>query len=210
VHEDHRVVVRVDHACLTAVLPGDFMHVRAARQATANVEKLTDPGVAQESGCPRKELAVTTHGVQNLRHRPHHFLRGAPVSREVVLAAQAVVIDPGRVRDVCADIRRTPRRLPMDFFNLPQRQPVVPTTSSADSSALSLFTMSVTRTPRPATVGWPPFSHGSTTTSTLSYCGSSQSPTELQRRRSEAAGWRALAAGRYVPAATGQRGGSAA
>ena len=106
VQEHHRVVVHVDHARIGVVGLCDLMHVRAVREAAADVDELADPGIAQEANCALQKLAITAHGVQDLRHHRYHLLGGGPVRSEVVLAAQPVVIHPGRVRDVCADVRR--------------------------------------------------------------------------------------------------------
>src|SRR6185437_3776764 len=72
------------------------------------VDELADPGIAEEAYRAHQELAVTAHGVQDLRHHVQHLLGGCPVRGEVVLTAQPVVIYPGRVRDVRADVRRNP------------------------------------------------------------------------------------------------------
>ena len=79
---------------------GDLMHIRAARQPAANVEELADPGIAQEPDRTRKELPITAHGVQDLRHHREYLIASGPVGGVVVLATQPVVIHPGRVRDV--------------------------------------------------------------------------------------------------------------
>ena len=106
--EHHGVVVHVHHARTGVSCLGDLMHVRAARQTAADIEELADPGIAQESHRAHHELAITAHGVQDLRHRPQHLLGRCPVGAEAILAAQPVVIHPGRVSDIRADIRRNP------------------------------------------------------------------------------------------------------
>jgi hypothetical protein len=82
------------------------MDVRAARQPAADVDELADPGIAQEADRAHQKLAVAAHGIEDLRHELHHLLGGRPVRGEVVLTAQPVVIYPGRVSDVRADVRR--------------------------------------------------------------------------------------------------------
>jgi hypothetical protein len=106
VHRHHRVVVHVHHARAGAARLGDLMDVRAARQPAADVGELADPGIAQEADRAHQKLAVAAHGIEDLRHELHHLLGGRPVRGEVVLTAQPVVIYPGRVSDVRADVRR--------------------------------------------------------------------------------------------------------
>ena len=106
--EHHGVVVHVHHARTGVARLGDLMHVRAARQPAADIEELADPGIAQESHRAHHELAITAHGVQDLRHHPQHLLGRCPVGAEVVFAAQPVVIHPGRVSNIRADARRNP------------------------------------------------------------------------------------------------------
>ena len=104
VHGHHRVVVHVHHARAGAARLGDLMDVRAARQPAADVDELADPGIAQEADRAHQEPAVAAHGVQDLRHEPHHLLGGCPVRGEVVRAAKPVVVHPGGMREVRADI----------------------------------------------------------------------------------------------------------
>jgi len=97
----HRVVVHVDHAAVARLSSGYLVHAAHRRQPGPDVEKLPDPGVAgQVANRAPEETPVLLGGA------PHHVLAehvkgppsGLPVGREVVLAAEHVVVHSRDVR----------------------------------------------------------------------------------------------------------------
>jgi hypothetical protein len=72
---------------------------RLARQAHPDINELPDPTVAgQKPDDPGEVRAVCLCAGRHLRAQPHDLLGRMPVGVEMVLAAEPVVIDAGRVR----------------------------------------------------------------------------------------------------------------
>jgi hypothetical protein len=101
VRDHHRVVVDVDDAALRRLRPRHLVHVPHGGQPGPDVEELPDPRVAgQVADRAAEETPVLLDGAA------HHVLAehvkgpasGLPVSREVVLAAEHVVVHPRDVR----------------------------------------------------------------------------------------------------------------
>jgi hypothetical protein len=84
------------------------VQVRPGRDACADVQELPDAFLRdQVAGRAVDELAVLAGHVSHGRDGLHHRLADGAVDREVVLAAQPVVVDAGRVWDVDVDARRS-------------------------------------------------------------------------------------------------------
>jgi hypothetical protein len=76
----------------------DLVHVALGRQAAADVDELPDACVDQEPHRAGKELAHLTCADPELRGELESLLGRLAVDREVVLAAQVVVVHAGDVR----------------------------------------------------------------------------------------------------------------
>ena len=99
VQQDDRVVVDVDHPGIRGFPLGHLVRVVAGGDPGADVQELADAGLGgQVPGRPAEEGAVGAHPEPQARRRGQHALGGLPVGGEVVLAAEPVVVDPGRVR----------------------------------------------------------------------------------------------------------------
>src|SRR6185437_7431181 len=99
VGEHDRVIVHVDHSRLWRYRLCDLVHVVRAWQAGTDVKELPDTRVVDQvpDGTTEKGAVLAHRGA----HSPpalHGFFRGLPIGRVVVLAAEVVVVDPGRVR----------------------------------------------------------------------------------------------------------------
>jgi len=105
VRDDDRVEVGVDDPGARA---GHLVHVALGRDTRADVQELADPGVAQEPDGADEEGPVLPRGDAHLRHVPQPDLGHLPVGGEVVPAAQHVVVDPSRMRDIDADAQLDP------------------------------------------------------------------------------------------------------
>lgn len=98
VQQHHRVVVDVDDAALRRLALGDLVGVVRGRDAGTEVEELRDAGLTgQVLHRPGQELAVGPHRLGQLRVGLQRQLARLPVGGEVILAAEPVVVDPGRV-----------------------------------------------------------------------------------------------------------------
>jgi len=99
VHEHERVVVDVDDPGLRRDLLGDLVRARPDRQAHADVKELADPGLAgQVADRTDQETALLPGDFDDAGEYLHQHVADLTVGREVVLAAQQVVPDPGRMR----------------------------------------------------------------------------------------------------------------
>jgi hypothetical protein len=105
VGQHQRVVVHVNDLGLGRDALGDLVRVVHGRQAGADVEELAD---AELRG--QRRHRADEEPPRLLGHRDDagvdrdHRIAGLPVDRVVVLAAHPVVPDPGRLRDVDADL----------------------------------------------------------------------------------------------------------
>src|SRR6185437_13173773 len=98
VGQHDRVVVRVHDPGGRRDLLGDLVDVRTGGDAGTDVEELPDAGVVGQVGHRTlHERPVGPDVAHDRRPGRHHRLAGRPVGGEVVLAAQPVVVDPGRV-----------------------------------------------------------------------------------------------------------------
>jgi hypothetical protein len=94
-----RVVVDVDHLGVRSHPLSYLVRVVRGGDPGAEVQELADGRLAgQVPGHPAEEGPVGAHPEPQARRHGHHALGGLPVGGEVVLAAEPVVIDPGRVR----------------------------------------------------------------------------------------------------------------
>ena len=112
VHQDQGVVVGVDDPAARRDPLGHLMSVIGSRQPGPDVEELPDPrraGQVADRGGQERPLGAGPGG--HARVGSGRFLAGDPVRLVVVLAAQPVVIDPGRVRRGRVDHRRRDRGL---------------------------------------------------------------------------------------------------
>ena len=95
-----RVVVDVDDPGLGCDRLGHLVDVAAGRHAGADVEELTQAGLAgQVADGTGQERPVGPGGGHHGRVDQHRLLGRFPVRGEVVLAAEQVVVDPRDVRD---------------------------------------------------------------------------------------------------------------
>ena len=105
---NQRVNVHVDDARPGRRPVGDLVGAGHAGQAGAKVEELADALAEQVVDHPLQQMAALQGSVGTVRdaQRPHHrvgrFGR-LPIDREVVLAAELIVPDPGRVGITGAD-----------------------------------------------------------------------------------------------------------
>jgi hypothetical protein len=105
--QDDGVVVGVDHAAVGRDALRHLMGVVRRRQAGADVEELADAGLGgQVTDGPAEERAVGPHVGRDPRPDGNDLLGGFPVGGEIVLAAQPVVVDPGRVGHAGVDPAR--------------------------------------------------------------------------------------------------------
>jgi len=99
VRQDERIVVGVHNAAGGRDPLGDLMGVTGARQAGANVEKLPDTRFAgQVADRAREELPVLPGGDACHRQSLQGEFGGRAIDREVVLAAEKIIIHPRRMR----------------------------------------------------------------------------------------------------------------
>jgi hypothetical protein len=107
VGQHDRVVVHVDDPRLRGQLLGDLVDVARGRDAGPDVEELADAGLGdQEPHGPAHERPLGPHLGPDRRDLPGDGLAHGPVRGEVVLAAQPVVVHPGRLGHVGVDLRR--------------------------------------------------------------------------------------------------------
>ena len=97
--EHHGIVVHINHPAAGLHALGDLVGVVRRRDAGADVQKLPDARhprqVAHRIG---QESPLRADIAQDSRIGLNHLLGGLPVNREIILAAQPVVVDPGDVR----------------------------------------------------------------------------------------------------------------
>ncbi len=120
VRVDDRVVVDVDDVHARVDLVRDLADVARRGQPGPDVDQLGDAHLAdQVAHHPAQERAIVLGGQRRLGRELHRPARELPVGREVVLAADEVVVHPGDVRLRNVDIR--------------QRLPIVPGAASTHS-----------------------------------------------------------------------------
>jgi hypothetical protein len=106
-HQHERVVVHVDDPRLRRYLLSDLVSVVGGRQAGADVEELPDPGLAgQVTDRADQETALHMGDIGDVGKHPQDHVADLAVGREVILAAQQVIPDPGRVRDASVKLGR--------------------------------------------------------------------------------------------------------
>ena len=112
VQQDDRVVVGVDDPCSGSRPLRHLMGVVHGGQAGADVEELPDARVGRQVMHDGGEEHPDAAGdVGHGGHDGEHFLGGDPVGREVVLAAEPVVVDARRVRHADVEGDATQRGL---------------------------------------------------------------------------------------------------
>jgi hypothetical protein len=100
VGEDDRVVVDVDDPRVGGGLLGDLVRVVRRGDAGADVEELADPGLlGQVADGAGEEPPVRLDPPAQAGGDGQDAFGGFAVGREIVLAAQPVVVDAGRVGD---------------------------------------------------------------------------------------------------------------
>jgi hypothetical protein len=98
VHQHHRIVVDIHDAAVRCDRLGHLVGVVRGRQPGADVEELPDAGVrGQVPHGPAEELAVGAGGQPQVRHEHEGLLGRLAIGGEVVLPAEQVVPEPGRV-----------------------------------------------------------------------------------------------------------------
>jgi hypothetical protein len=103
---DDGVVVDVDDADVGVDLVRDLADVARRGQAGPDVDELGDARLAdQEADDPAEERAIVLRGQGRLGRELHGAARELAVGREVVLAADEVVVDPGDIWLRNVDIR---------------------------------------------------------------------------------------------------------
>jgi hypothetical protein len=106
------VVVDIDDARVRVSLLRDLVHVWAGRQAGPDVEKLPDPGIAEEPDRADQELAVAARVNAHVRHQLEPAVADCPVDREVVLTAEPVrLMQKPRLLRLSPSICETLRKL---------------------------------------------------------------------------------------------------
>ena len=106
VRKHDRVVVDVQDPALRRDALGDLVHVVQRRDPGADVEELADAGLADEVvDRPDEEDPLRAHHGPDRRDLRRQRLGDRPVGGEVVLAAEPVVVDPGRLRHRRVDLR---------------------------------------------------------------------------------------------------------
>jgi hypothetical protein len=104
VRHHHRVVVHVHDPGVGGDLLGDLVDVAPGRQAAAEVDELADAGLAgQEADGPAQERPVVLDHLAGDGRDAEELVGHLTVGGEVVLAAQEVVVDAGRVRHAGVD-----------------------------------------------------------------------------------------------------------
>jgi len=99
VRQYQRVVIDVHDPGLRRGALRDLMGVGRGRQARAHVQELADPGlVGHVQDDPSQERPVGQGDIHDPRVDCAELIAGHPVDLVVVLAAEPVVPDPGRVR----------------------------------------------------------------------------------------------------------------
>jgi len=92
--QHHRVIVHVHHQALRRRASGHLVRVVRGRQAGADVQELTDPGLAhQVPHRPPQESPVPARRADDVRMSRDHIFSGYPVDDEVILPAQVLIID---------------------------------------------------------------------------------------------------------------------
>jgi hypothetical protein len=100
VNQDDRVVVHVDHAGFRRHSLCDFVGIVRRRNPGSDVEELADSCfTGQVADCPGEEGPVRQDPEPESRSGREHAFGGLPVGGEIVLAAEPVVVNPGRMRD---------------------------------------------------------------------------------------------------------------
>jgi hypothetical protein len=80
------------------------MSVVRRREARADVQELPHPSLAcQEANDTSQEMTVGTGDIHDSREDRTELVTGRAVDSVVVLAAQPVIPDPGRMRHRCVD-----------------------------------------------------------------------------------------------------------
>src|SRR6266571_1717196 len=107
VHQHERIVVDVDDARFRGDRLGDLVGVVGGRQAGADVQELADPRLAgQVPDRAAQERPVSAGEAGDVREHRHDLVTDHAVGRVMVLAAQPVIPDPGRVRHGYVELRR--------------------------------------------------------------------------------------------------------
>ena len=122
--EHDRVVIEVDHAGGRLDLLGDLVHVLRCGQSRADIQQLPDAHFAdQVADHPAEYVTLGAHAHLDGGQRRDHLIADRPVSGEIVLSAQQVVIDPRDMR---------PRRIELCDGKLAVRhQPIVSEAAAA-------------------------------------------------------------------------------
>jgi hypothetical protein len=98
VHHDHGIVVDVDDAALGRDALRDLVGVVGGGQPGADVQELPDARLAgQVARRPPQEVAVLQRGQPGGREALENLVPGGAIDREVVLAAEPVVVSAGGV-----------------------------------------------------------------------------------------------------------------
>lgn len=104
-----RVVVDVEDQRRRIDPPRDLMRVVGHRQARADIEELPYPRGSQEMHASPKEIAVFAGRQPRGRERPRDQVTRLAIGREMVGAAEPVVVAPSRVRALHAHIKQRAR-----------------------------------------------------------------------------------------------------
>ena len=105
VGHDERVVVDVDDPRLRGDVLGDLVGVRRGRDSGTDVEELPDPVLAgQEGDDALQEAPVLQDRRSDRRKCLRDRITRRAVGREVVFAAEPVVVASGRVRHARVDL----------------------------------------------------------------------------------------------------------
>jgi hypothetical protein len=106
VRQHRRVIVDVDDPARRVHPLRDLVHIPGRGQAAADVEELPDARLGrQETYRAGEELPILPRHGPRARHPGEHPVRHFPVHRVVVLAPDAIVVDPRRVRPARVDPR---------------------------------------------------------------------------------------------------------
>ncbi len=104
VDQHERIVVDIDDPRLGRDPLGDFMRVINCRQPGPDIEELADSRVSRQvPHRAHKEPPGRERDIHDLGQHGESLITGLPVDGVVVLAAQPVIPDPGRMRHRSVD-----------------------------------------------------------------------------------------------------------
>jgi hypothetical protein len=124
VREHQRVVVHVDDVARRRGPLRDLVHVVGGRQARSDIEELPDTRLGREvPDRAAEETALLTRPDPDGWPLLKHLVRRLAISREVVLPAKVVIVNPGRVRPGGVNLRGEFRHFRLSRLNTESYSP---------------------------------------------------------------------------------------